>query len=622
MYNQLRQRLRRGIERWEISLLPGGMTIALVVFLRWFGGLQGLEWMVFDRFLRSRPPEGMDRRILIVGINEQDIQQLGTYPVPDRELAAVIRQLQQWKPAVIGLDVFRDQPVPIGATELNQVFKTQKNVIGIEKRLGMADAVVVNAPIALPREQVGFVDAALDGDGALRRSLLFTEDAQGVVYPSLSMVLAESYLNQKGIEIQPGIRDLDSMRFGSVELPRIHGRMGGYSHLDANGLVSLINFRSGHRPFRVVSLRDLKSGKVSPDWVRDAVVLVGIMSPAVRDYVNSQAIESENPALIYGVEAQAHAVSQLISAGENGRSFIQVWAWPWEYLWIVSWGGVGIVLGWVVRSPWKWLLGLGIGVGMIVGAGYGMIVVAWWIPVVPTLGVFLINGAGLTAFYRYDQGLRSRLQERQSIIDETFNAIHNGPLQSLAMLRRSSKDDRLTRESLLEQLEGLDQSIRNIYEAMMREALNPEASVYTSDRLRLNLGEPLHEVLQQVYGDVLERELPCFSSIKVKVVNFEVLDEKLLTVELKRGICRFLEEALCNVGKHAIGVTRLEVRCGQMEGRQGVCVVDNGQGVLTEREGMGTQQARRLAKRLRGRFERSVRASKGVSCELSWKGRR
>ncbi len=622
MYNQLQQRLRRGMNRWEISLLPGGLTIVLLVLLRWFGALQGVEWMVFDRFLRSRPSEGMDRRILIVGINEQDIQQLGTYPVPDRELASVIRQLQQWKPAVIGLDVFRDQPIPIGATELNQVFKTQKNVIGIEKRLGMADAVVVKAPIALPREQVGFVDAPLDGDGALRRSLLFTEDAQGMVYPSLSLVLAESYLNRRGIETLPGIRDPESIRFGAVELPRIYGRMGGYSHLDTNGLVSLINFRSGHRPFRVVSLRDLKSGRVSPEWVRDAVVLVGILSPAVRDYINSQAIESENPALIYGVEAQAHVVSQLISAGETGRSFIQVWHWPWEYLWIVGWGVMGIVLGWVVRSPWKWLLGVGVGVGMIFGVGYGLILLAWWIPVVPPLLVFLINGAGLTAFYRYDQGLRSRLQERQSIIDETFNAIHNGPLQSLAMLRRNSKDDRLTRDTLLEQLEGLDQSIRNIYEAMVREGLNLEASVYVSDRLRLNLGEPFHEVLQQVYGDVLGRELPYFASLKVKVVNFEALDEKSLTVELKRGLCRFLEEALCNVGKHAIGVTRLEVRCGQVEGRQVVLVVDNGQGVLTEREGMGTQQARKLAKRLRGRFNRSVRSGKGVSCELSWKGRR
>ena len=623
MQNQLKQRLRRGMTRWEISFLPGGMAIVFLMLLRWFGALQGLEWIVFDRFLRSRPAESMDRRILIVGINEQDIQQLGTYPVPDRELATVIRQLQKWKPTVIGLDLFRDQPVPIGATDLNQVFKTQKNVIGIEKRLGMiTDAVVVSAPIALPREQVGFVDSALDPDGALRRSLLLTQDAQGTVHSSLSLVLAESYLSQKGIEIQPGVRDPDSIRFGLVELLKIQGRMGGYSHLDSNGLVSLINFRSGRRPFRVVSLGDLKSGRVSPEWVRDAVVLVGIMSPSVRDYVNSQAIDSENPALIYGVEAQAHAVSQLISAGENGRSFIQVWDWPWEYLWIVGWGGVGIVLGWVVRSPWKWLLGVGVGVGIIVGLGYSLILFAWWIPVVPTLLVFLINGAGLTAFYRYDQGLRSRLQERQSIIDETFNAIHNGPLQSLSMLRRNSKDNRLTQEELLRQLENLDLSIRNIYESMLREGLNLEASAYVSDRLRLNLGEPLHEVLQQVYGDVLGRDLPYFAGVKVKVVNFEALDEKSLTVEVKRGICRFLEEAMCNVGKHAIGVTKLEVRCGQVEGRQVVRVVDNGTGVLTEREGMGTQQARKLAKRLRGRFERSVRSTKGVMCELSWKGRR
>ena len=439
MQERFWQRIQQGIARWEISLLPGGLAIALVVSVRWFGGMQGLEWTMLDRVLRSRPEEGVDSRILIVGINEQDIQQMGTYPVPDRVLASAIQQLQRWKPAAIGVDIFRDQPVPLGATELNQVFRTQKTVIGIEQQSAALGEFSVKPPPALPETQVGFVDAALDADGVLRRSLLYSEDVQGTVRPSLSVVLAELYLAQKGVEIQQGIRDPDSIRVGAVELPRMQGRVGGYRHLDRGGLTSLINVRSGRQPFRMVSLGDLTSGKVSPDWVKNSVVLIGITSPSGRDYVNSQAVESVNPALVYGVEMQAHAVSQLISAGESGRPFIQVWAVYWEYGWIVGWGVMGIVLGWVVRSPWKWLLGLGLGFGMILGLGYGAILGAWWIPVVPTVGVFLINGAGLTAFYRYDQGYRSRLQERQWIIDETFNAIHNGPLQVLSLLRQHLK---------------------------------------------------------------------------------------------------------------------------------------------------------------------------------------
>ena len=604
------------LKKGGISLLPGGLAIGFILGLRWFGALQGLELAMFDRFLRWQPAEKMDNRILIVGINERDIQQLGTYPVPDRELATLIQTLQRSKPVVIGLDIFRDRPVPIDAKELDLIFKTQKNVIGIEKQIVNIREVGVNPPPVLPRDQIGFVDAAFDKDGALRRSLLYAGDRQGNVVPSLSIVLAESYLTQKRIEIQEGLYDRDSIRLGSVELPRLQGRVGGYRQVESGGLVGLIRWRSGHQPFRMVSLADVRSGKVSSDLIRNKIVLIGITSPSVRDFVTSQAIESVNPALIYGVEAQAHAVSQLISAGEDGRSFIRVWAVPGEYLWIVLWGVLGIALGWVVRSPGKWFLGIALGVGAISGIAYGAMVLAWWIPVVPPLLVFLINGAGLTAFYRYDQSLRSRLQARQVVIDETFNAIHNGPLQVLAMLRRFSKDDRLTREDLLVQLELLDQSIRGIYDSMLREGV--QEAIYVSEDLRVNLREPLHEVFQQVYRDVLARDLLYFASLKLKVVDFEPFNEKLLTVDLKRGLCRFLEEALCNVGKHAIGVTRLEVRCGQMNGRQVLRVADNGVGELTGSEGMGTQQARKLAKRLRGKFLRSPNAKRGVICELIW----
>jgi hypothetical protein len=47
----------------------------------------------------------------------------------------------------------------------------------------------------------------------------------------------------------------------------------------------------------------------------------------------------------------------------------------------------------------------------------------WWIPVVPTLLVLVINGVGLTAFYQYDRNLRGQIQERQIIIERTFDTI-------------------------------------------------------------------------------------------------------------------------------------------------------------------------------------------------------
>ncbi|BAZ51552.1 putative sensor with CHASE2 domain protein [Nostoc sp. NIES-4103] len=45
--------------------------------------------------------------------------------------------------------------------------------------------------------------------------------------------------------------------------------------------------------------------------------------------------------------------------------------------------------------------------------------------------------------------------------------------------------------------------------------------------------------------------------------TFDPIDEQYLSLENKQELCQFLEEALCNVGKHALGV-----RCIQAIGKE------------------------------------------------------
>ncbi len=91
-------------------------------------------------------------------------------------------------------------------------------------------------------------------------------------------------------------------------------------------------------------------------------------------------------------------------------------------------GILGISLGRFLRSPLKILLSLTGASIALIAISYGLIIWGWWVPVVPALLVLVLNGAGLTAslFYRYEQDLRTRLQERQLIIEHTFNAFTTG----------------------------------------------------------------------------------------------------------------------------------------------------------------------------------------------------
>ena len=124
------------------------------------------------------------------------------------------------------------------------------------------------------------------------------------------------------------------------------------------------------------------------------------------------------------------------------------------------------------------------------------------------------------------------------------------------------------------------------------------------------------------------------------------------------GVLRFLEEALCNVEQHASDVTRLQVTCKQEADNNIIRVSDNGRHQEAEtlmtvqasatrpaertgkytgkytgkrthtaamqkesyyaREGDGSRQAKRLAKRLKGQFSRQIKVPKGTVCELVW----
>jgi CHASE2 domain-containing sensor protein len=622
----MKQSLHSRIWQHRYDLIPGLATIGLVALLKALGSFQVWEWALFDRALQWQPAEPMDHRILLVGINEDDLQQVGAYPVPDQDLVKLLKALQTRKPATIGLDLFRDLPQPtgknqLGKAELTQFFRQSDHVIGIDKLFASAQSAGIPGPQGLAAEQIGFADAVLDQDGALRRSLLGDSDRQATFRVSLTTLLAEQYLATQGINLESGIKNPETMRFGALEIPLFAPTTGGYVQADAGGVQSLIRFRAGRQPFRIVSMMDVLEGRVPDDWIAGKVVLVGMMAASAKDYVRSNAIASENPALIYGLEVQAHAVSQILAAVLDRRSLLQSWDELWDYVWLGIWGVWGWWIGWRLKAPIR-LLGTVLGSSvLLMGVGYGGLWLGWWIPIVPAWIAFLTNGVVLTVVYRYHQAMQLRIAERQEVIGLTFNAIHNGPLQTLATVLRQS--DGVNPEARM-MLQNLDRELREIYN-VMRHAAQPEASkLYISPTLVIDLSEPLHELLPQIYLDVLSRQFPGFDSLKFKVLKFEALAENRLDLASKSALCQFFEEALCNVGKHAIAPTRLELSCTQSGGKNRLMVMDNGQYQDMQPAGLGTQLARKLAKRIRGNlFQGTIQKQErhqGFKCELIWPG--
>jgi CHASE2 domain-containing sensor protein len=616
------KKIQWSLKNWPQVALPGGTVVGLLMLVRLTGALQPLELGALDRFMRWRSIEPVDRRVLIIGITEDDIRNVG-YPIRDRELANLITKLNRYKPRVIGVDIFRDLPVPPGGTELAKVFQTTKNVIGIEKSIlpDIQNSTVEPPPSLLP-DQIGFADVIVDRDGNVRRNLLSSPRLHGGYQFSLGFRLAEAYLKAQGIESTNGIKDKNAIRFDAVELHPLQPNDGGYVGVDTGGNQILINWRSGQKRFPMLSLRDLQTSNFSEDMIRDRVVIIGMVAASVKDTLSASAVNDD---LLEGVEFQAHSTSQIISAVLDGRSLIQTLTDPWEYALILIWGVIGIAIGNIRRRPNEQdekrdspipnlLMIIAIG-GGLVGGCYGLLLLGWWVPVIPTL--FAFAGAGLVT--RYIQDLRSlieqrqlMLEQRQHTLDDAFNALHNGPLQTLAGILSSLRTGDLEFQTIGTKLENLDRELRQVYESLRPERLAQQGAA------------PLHELLYEIYHSTLQRDFVGFKQIKLKLPDINPIDEFYLTAENKHELSLFLEEALCNVGKHAEGATQLRVTCKQDNGWCYLRIIDNGVGVSATqsmqpiKEQGGTKLAKNLAKKLSGTFKRSPNSPKGMICELTW----
>jgi adenylate cyclase len=85
------------------------------------GYLESQELGAYDWLIRLQPAVHISPpRIVLITVNESDIRALG-WPVPDLTLARALERLAQYQPRTIGLDIYRDVPVPPGREALDAV---------------------------------------------------------------------------------------------------------------------------------------------------------------------------------------------------------------------------------------------------------------------------------------------------------------------------------------------------------------------------------------------------------------------------------------------------------------------------------------------------------------------
>ena len=379
---------------------------SLLMGMRSLGLLQKWELKSYDLLLRQRPSELPDDRILLVGANEADIREY-THPLPDAVLAQLIEKLEKYRPVAIGLDIVRDQPVPPGHESLvAQLQHNQRLITGCS--LGTSQEDSIAPPPDSPTKQIGFIDLENDEpDNTVRRHL--QSRTSNPISPvslcktsfSFSLQLADRYLEAKGIK--PKITPEKNWQFGSVVFKRLEPRSGGYQNLDARGNQVLINYRHATPQIaRRITIKEVLTEKLEPEWVKDRVILIGVTAPSVHD-------PHDTPyGRIRGLEVHAHMVSQILGAVEDKRPLIW-WLPQWgDALWIWAWSLTSGILVWQLRSQslrqaqllLLVVLLLSICITVLYGLCWLFLLQGGWLPLIPSALAILLTG-GAIAYPRF-----------------------------------------------------------------------------------------------------------------------------------------------------------------------------------------------------------------------------
>ena len=440
-----------------------------------------MDQAAYDILLRSAPTRPVAGQVVIIDVDERSLSSIGQWPWRRDLIGRLIARVRDMGAAVVALDmVFAepdrygdpgagDQASGSGAHAFDEALAATLReggvVLGYAMRFDAAaadenacmlhpvspaiiqvgedtgdtpyfhaTAAVCNLPtLAQAAGASGYMNAAPDGDGILRRVPLLME-LDGAVYPSLALAATMAATGARDLTLRISNVNAASLRVGDHEVP-VDGR--------AN---ALLRYRGEKNTFPYVSAADVMSGRVEDGTLRDKIVFVGTTALGTREVVATPL-----DTLFVGVEVQATVADNLLQHDFIRRSELGT---VLEAL-IVLLAGVAVtwfaaragtlpgVIGGAVAISGIWLL-----------AGWSFSARGVFVsPVVPTIAVMAVVAVMTLANFaverrRADTAGRERTNAQRLMVQTLLSLTETRDAETGRHSRRTQQYARLLAEQL------------------------------------------------------------------------------------------------------------------------------------------------------------------------------
>lgn len=384
------------------SLIIGG----LVAGTRLLGLWQGLDLQAYDQLLRMRPADGLDPRIFVVRITQDDLDSENRTALTNQTWFALLNKLKQAK--MIGLDIYRNSLQGEEQKRWTEFLQKnpQLNVYGIcERPHPLRQNGEKLSPGLDQNDKFGFSNVSDDWqfDRIVRRQVM-----QMSLHPSVtanlqkhlaacpteyafSFAMAIDYW--QAVANQPPAKVVgQEFEWSGIQFKHVKPRYGAYQNLKPGGYEIMLNYRFPLEVGDSATVREVLSD-YAPETFKDKIVLIGVdnfgedraFTPYQRD--------------IAGVFIHAQMLSYLLDLMERKRPLIWVWSPATEVVWILGWSIAAGLLIWCWRSP----LFLGVSGGVLLGVLYGGCFLllqnyGGWIPLLPPAVAFTLTLGSLTIY--------------------------------------------------------------------------------------------------------------------------------------------------------------------------------------------------------------------------------